>query len=195
MKYSFFKNVLFSVAIMAASTSANATLILNVSDAGGGQTLWQFSGSDVISSGGQTSRNGFWFDEANTTGFDSASTFGQINPTSNSFAGMVNATALGLRDLFIEDDRFGIRTSPTPQWDTGDTISWSGSFVANVAISNFVAGSFTGSTIGTSTDFQQLRDGFVLNVDQPVPAPEPTAFALMALGLAGLGFSRKRKAA
>jgi hypothetical protein len=182
--------------MLGLSSTVNATLILDITDAGGGQTLWAFSGSDTISSGGPTSRNGFWFDEGNTSGFDSLAFFGALNPTSNTFSGNVAGTSLSLSDFYLRSTGFGVRTNPSPGWDNGDLISWSGSFVLNnVSLSNFATGVFTGNTIGTDGDFQVLREGFEFRVGQAAEVPSPTPLALIGLGLAGLGFARKKKAA
>jgi len=124
-----FTKMLACASILAAASTANAALMLDITDAGGGQTLWEFSGSDTITSGGPTNRNGFWFDEVNTSGFDSLTRFGALSPTSNTFSGNVAGTSLSLDDLFLRDSGFGVRTTPSPGWDNGDLISWSGSFV------------------------------------------------------------------
>lgn len=191
MKNKFAKMLAFST-ILSVSSTANAALILDITDAGGGQTLWSFSGSDFILSGGPTSRNGFWFDEGNTNGFDSLTFFGALNPTSNTFSGDVAGTSLSLFDFYLRDTGFGVRTSTAPGWNDGDAISWSGSFVLNVALSNFTTGLFTGNTIGTDGDFQVLRDGFEFQVGA-ASVPAPATLALIGLGLAGIGFSRKKK--
>jgi hypothetical protein len=196
MKITFAKKMFALLSVLVVSSTANAALILNISDAGGGQTLWTFSGSDTIASGGPTSRNGFWFDEVNTSGFDSFAFFGPLNPTSNTFTGNVAGTPLSLSDFYLRNSGFGVRTSPSPGWDNGDLISWSGSFVLNVSLSNFGAGVFSGNTIGTDGDFQVLREGFEFQVGQAVnPVPAPATLALMGLGLAGIGFSRKKNTA
>jgi hypothetical protein len=38
-------------------------------------------------------------------------------------------------------------------------------------------------------------DGFGARIPDPDPVPEPATFGLMGLGLLGLGFARRRKAA
>lgn len=182
------------IATGSLAGSAIGALTLNISDAGGGQTRWQFSGSTTIASGGPSSRNGFWFDDNNSTGFDTVGGNESPTPVSGTWSATVDGTTLSLSDVVIDSisGRIGIRTTPGPEFFTGDAVSWSGDFILNTPISNFAVGLFTSDTIGTVGDFQTLVDDTIFIVGAAQPIPEPSSTLLLGLGAMGLLTLRRK---
>lgn len=175
----------------ALALTANANLVLEITDAGAGQTRWVFSGTtDIVS--GSTDRNGFWFDEPNLGGLDLVNFIGSVTPISGTFTGTAANGSLSLDDLFLRATGFGVRTTPFPVWGPGDTIGWTGDLLVGVPISNFSVGSFTGNgTIGTDGNFQTTSDAIQVNVES-TPIPEVSGPCVL-LGLIGLSlFGRRR---
>lgn len=95
------------------------------------------------------------------------------------------ARSAGIIELFLNG------TSLSSFADGGQAVS--GSNILNFFEDDFATGQ--GESFVGSADFIRIHNDSTTFGAEPITVPEPATFALMGLGLAGIGFSRKRKAA
>lgn len=207
------KNYVWGAVLLLACANANASLILNVEGvSGAGSTSWSLSGSSTVNRDGTIRTNSgsnFSIDdtfEPDLTGdFISSSTTISDNSLF-SIAGFATITigsdTQTITDIFLDPDGssrddFGIRVDFPLDYLTGETSSWTGTFTVGLDISEFNLGSYRLNTTQANGGgfLFALPDDVVLNFSEVTSVPEPSIIALLSLGLAGIGFSRKKKAA
>lgn len=190
--------------VCAATFSANtfATIIVDVTD-NAGQAEFTFSGSDTASVAGHIN-NGFWFNDLKEAGaYTGAPNFtGSHAIVSGSADLVINSIAYGIDDVWVNGDiadyELGFRDLDVHPFELalGDTIALTGSLLTDLNFSWFNEGSYNFSSVGPfSNNEATLTDGIEFNVGAASSVPEPGSLALLGLGLAGLGFSRKAKKA
>jgi len=184
------------LAVLLSPMAANADLILNITNSGSGNTLWEMTGS-TTAIGDQSSANGFWPQFEGLTAVNTS--LGCINIVSGS--GTLSTTTSGTRNLNDAcvyansgaSDYITPRTSSAFAWSIGDTLTWSGNMVVAAAYSVFNPGTYvTQQSIyqGAVPQFSRV----VVNIG-PVSVPEPGTLALFGIGLFGVGLTRRRKKA
>lgn len=197
------KHFLFALAFLFAS-SANAGLILNIYEDASNDVVFDFSGSDTVTQGAANyARNGFWFGDITNDIYGGPT--GAYNPHTDSFlaANTTQGTNSTLSDIYLNGGighELGIRLnnfSILTAANNGDLVTWSGQAVLNLDFSDFMAGTWTGNSLNAGgSDELILRNGYTITVGEQVArVSTPATIALFGLGLAGIGFSRKKKAA
>ena len=181
--------------------AAKANLLLDITDLGGGQTNWIFSGSTTADSAA-TGWFSFWGQIWNGgTGeplnANAASTsYNVISGSGNHFTTTMGNIAF---DDVLAVDNFNDPGNDTLSarsgtsflgltWSAGDTLSWTGNIITDAPFFIFNPGVYTTQTILGTT----ISSDLVLRIGVQV-VPEPGTLALLGIGLAGMGLFRRRK--
>ena len=183
-----------------SATSASAALIMSVTGvSGSGQTTWELSGNGTASNGNaiRTAPNASYSSRDTWEYSDSFISNTSIQNTVFAITGDASITIDGVTEnithIFLDSDPtfddLGIRTAAALGYEAHDSVSWTGLFTIDVDISNFSTGLFN-NQVGINPGFA-LNDEIVLSITQ---LPEPASIALFGLGLAGLGFAKRRAA-
>jgi len=188
------------IALLVFAGIASADLIIDVTDLGGGQSRWQFSGSATVDAA-NIGYNGFYgrdWDNGDpfTNDVNQAYPFvsGGVTVSSTTAA---NLTAVEiLRTLGAP----GAAQSAAPRynvpggipWIANDLLSWSGGVTVDLPYSELNPGVYQTNTLigGYTLD----GNGVVLTINAS-PIPEPGTSALFGLALAGYAIYRRRRAA
>lgn len=193
-------------------SQAMASLMLSVDGVNGsGITTWNLSGSSTVNQNGTIRTNvgsnnfsiGDTF-EPDLTGDFISNTSSLLNDTLYSITGLatisIGSDTQTITDIFLDPDGasrddFGIRVDSALSYLSGETSSWVGSFTVGLDISEFNIGSYrlnTSQNNGGGFLFA-LADDVQLNFSETSNVPEPASIILLGLGIAGIGFSRKKK--
>lgn len=173
------------------SVNSHANLVMNITDDGFGNSHLVFSGSATVLSG-NSGPNSIWVNNSNfssnfMTGFSGGqSVLSGTGTVCSSLSGCG-----GLFDLY-QDAGFGFapRVNAGITHFPGAVLSWSGDFVAATPFANFIQGTYATSTL----QFGTIDSSYILTIGQPQNVPEPISLALFGIGLAGIGFSSRKKA-
>ncbi|MEM1223108.1 MAG: PEP-CTERM sorting domain-containing protein [Verrucomicrobiota bacterium] len=174
---------IFALAIVFGINNANAALNILITDIGEEETRWQFSGSTEITIGEaeQNELNGFWFVADMWSASAVSDTF--TSNISGSWEPVVNPESVfTLNDVYVDNSDpllfsgVGFRTTPTPDFGIGDTISWSGDIVVDISGSWLKQGSYNNGYIGRGEDRLTLAEPFTIEV-----IPEPSWTVLIAI--------------
>jgi hypothetical protein len=194
MKFKLFNTALAGI-ILFANATANAGLILTITDNGSNQTLWEFSGSTLASSP-ISSAVGFWPE------FGYPGPIGQYQGCGNILSGSgtmytTNNGTVGITEACIyESGEFtAFKASSLFNWQTNDTLSWSGSIVTDISITHFKSGVYQTKQSRYSND-DVFLDPVVLTIGSQnniTDVPEPSTLAIFALGMIGLASRRFKK--
>lgn len=206
---------LFAGLLVCFGTSvSNADLVINITGVtGSGETTWTFTTTtDAVADANGTIRENadFGFNTNDTAQFGGGDGIFDALIQDQVFVltgdASISATTIDRFDnevttteditgIFLDDDGagagddLGIRVANELEYFLDDTITWTGSGVANVDISQLVEGTFT------------MNSGAFWNIDQgntiveivAVAVPEPAAaLGLFAVGLVGLTIRRKK---
>jgi hypothetical protein len=183
---------------------ANADLILNITDAGSGNTRWVFSGS-TTALGTQGDAVGFApqfpaFQVANQT----LACVGIVSG-SGTMSTSAGAFAVGDACVYHENpDIYGATSSLLMMravlggggirgWEPWDVLSWTGDIVFAAPHSAFNPGTYSTQQSIYGGDNVQF-EAVVVTIGPRQSVPEPGTLALFGIGLLGLGLARRRKA-
>ena len=180
--------------------SANAGLMLNISEDANNDVLFTFSGSSVVNQGTENyARNGFWFGDITDQIYGGAGN-GYLALADSFLAGnTTQGSTSTLSDIYLSGGtghELGIRLNNYSILTTasnGDVVTWSGQVTLNLNFSDFMTGTWTGNRLIANGSDQLLLigDGYTINV-AAVPEPETYAMLLAGLGLMG-AVARRRK--
>jgi len=197
--------VLMTLPLMIAEVQAS--LILDVEGINGsGVTTWTLTGSSTVNQDGQIRTSvgsaNFSIDdtfEPDVTGnfLSNSSIQNQLFAISGSPTITVGSDTRTITHIFLDEDGssrddWGIRTDTVLDYLSREASSWLGTFTVNLDINNFILGSYrlnTAQSNGGGFLFAAVDD-VILNFSE---VPEPATLALFGIGLAGLGFARKKK--
>ena len=188
------------IALIAIVGVANADLMLNITDAGAGQTRWQFSGS-ATALDSNSGFNSFWGTNWNGgTGNPIVVSSGFGNPIVSGSGSLMTTSggSFAMSSISAYKDAANQiltgRHTAAVLWDVGDTLSWTGDIVAGVSISTLNPGTYETSQLlgGKSLINSKLIVTIAGQVD---PVPEPGTYAMFGLALAGYAIYRRRRAA
>ncbi len=196
------KKIVSCFLVYLYASAANAGLMLNIYEDSSNDVVFEFSGSSTVNQGANNYiRNGFWFGDI-ADGFYTGST-GAYNALSENFysENVTQGTNSGLNDVYLNGTgsghELGIRLNNyniLTNSNDGDLITWSGLITLDIDFSDFMTGIWTGDRLianGTDELFL-LDDGYTITIGDAAAVSEPASIALLGLGLAGLGFSRRK---
>ena len=179
------------VAFLAAATTTQAGLMLDITDAGGGNTRWVLSGSTVVNHNGR--ENSFWGRAWDNGRIVNSFRGGNSVLSGSGTLSTTSGGTLAVDNVWTSTDlRFEIapRLSTKILWRTGDTLSWSGDFIVGVDITTLNQGVYKTRNLLNGT----VQDDYVLTVGSSFAAvPEPAAVAIWGLAsLLGVVLMRRR---
>lgn len=196
MKNHFVKTVLSGLVLGSClfANLANAGLLLNISDDGFGGTRWQLAGSTtaVASYNG----NSLWAWQIPNMVNASSGCAGLTSGAGSMFSttsGTQNVQDVcSIPDYNASIDLLSARVGYI-SLNIGDVVSWSGDFTTTVALSTLNTGVYTTRTLyNYSSDI--LSDDLTITIGSALGVPEPGMLALLGFSLAGIGFTRRKKA-
>ncbi|MCB1761436.1 MAG: PEP-CTERM sorting domain-containing protein [Gammaproteobacteria bacterium] len=192
------------------TANTHASLILNVEGiSGAGITTWALSGTSTVNESGtiRTSAGSAGFSVDDTFEPDVTGNFilnssiqNQLFSITGTPTVTVGADTETITHIFLDEDGssrddFGIRTGNPLVYTTGESSSWSGTFTVALDIDNFIEGSYrlnTAQANGGGFLFASVNDVILNFRAVQAQIPEPSMFMLVGLGLAGLGYRRRK---
>ena len=176
------KKLLTIFAILLASATAQAGLILHISPDGATGTRWEFTGSTIVNFDG--GNNSFWGENSGslanvdsgshnilTGGGTLFSTSSGTHTVENVWASTHTFDGVSPRVGFLD-------------WSAGDVLSWSGDLTSTLLFANLNIGSIsTNNILGGD-----ITEALTITVSNTAMAavPSPSTVAIFALGIMGL---------
>lgn len=186
--------VVCAVVLIAWAGQVEATLLMTITDAGGGNSRFVFSGSGVLVSGDGSLVNSIWMEPSGFTSNPLAgSAFGQ---PIISGSGLVSSSVSGTFSVtdVHSDAAFGFApriTGGDIVHTPGATIAWSGDLISSHPFSNFNPGVYTTKQLMFGT--LGAADNYVLTIGSAAAVPEPSSLALFCIAACVAGFAAVRR--
>lgn len=199
--------IMVSLFLFFFASITNAGLLLNISEDTNSNVVFTFSGSVVVNQGEiPYGAIGFWFGDITDQIYSGATgLYGGAGSNSFFVENTTQGTNSTLQGIYLNSgagQQLGIRINNffvLTAADDGDRIAWSGLVTLyDNDFSNFTSGTWTGNRLNAGFDDELilLGDGYTITIDDQIAhISEPASLILLGLGIAGIGFTRKKKSA
>lgn len=190
------RTLFVSIILLTMSTMAQAGLILHISPDGISGTRWQFEGSTTALSS-DTSINSFWGENSGSLVNTFAGSYGITSGSGTMFS--TSSGTHSVIDVWASTHSYaGLSPrvaygAPPLSFVSGDVLSWLGDLTSDLPFASLNLGTVVADNIyggKAISDFISITVSSAALGQGEVPAPAP--LALLVLGLAAIGFTRRK---